>query len=94
MIAKITIEDTPVMIRTPHHDPDGAVNPEYIGIPDLVQFVKRHISEGYGVYGHLLNPDSITNLDLAHILATGDKWKLEAIAPPISPSKLPEGVQT
>lgn len=94
MIAKIIVHKNPVMIRTPHHDPDGAVEPEYIGLPMLVDLVKRKISESYGFYGHLLDPDAITNLDLAHALKTGKDWKVEEIAPEIRPAPLPEGVAT
>lgn len=94
MIAKIIIHDTPVMIRTPHDDPDGTVKPEYVGLSMFVNLVKMKLSESYGFYGHLLDPDAITNLDLNHALVVGKDWEVEAIAPKIEPSPLPDGAVT
>lgn len=94
MIAKILYRKIPVYVRTPHNNPDGEITPEYIGPAPLVKMTKRKISTMSGFYGHTLDPERISNLDLAHVLVVGKDWVVDEIVPEIKPNPLPPNVTT
>lgn len=88
----ITIAGGTVEITTPHNDPDRPVSPTYTGESEVVQILKEELSESYGHYGHILDPDNTTNLDLqAAIALKGKPWEVIEIEPRIEPAELPEG---
>lgn len=71
MILKVknSILQQEVILNTSSNTPDDEVNVDYSG--EFSESLKRDLADnGYGYYGHVINLENITNLDLhATILA-------------------------
>lgn len=83
-----------VIILTPHNDPDEPVRPKFSGDMIAAFAVKDALNGATGHYGHLIDMNSTTNLDLQAALYTGREWKVIDITPQIKPNPLPPGVTT
>ncbi len=94
---------TEIIIETQHNDPDDPVkldfrakNQEEQLIVDALKnnTLKIEIESQYGHYGHGIELNSTTNLDLAIAVRSLPSFELISIDPRIMPSPLPEGVQS
>jgi hypothetical protein len=79
--------DYEVAIATPHDDPDKTFPLE---TDDGI--LKRDIGEGYGFYGHSIDIDNISNLDLQAVGRKLSSFEVVSVEPTIAPHRLPKGV--
>lgn len=97
------VTGTEIIIETQHNDPDESIEIDFRAKNQEEQLVadalgantlKYEIERQHGFYGHRIELDSTTNLDLAHAVRSLPSFDLISIEPQIKPSPLPEGVQT
>ncbi len=89
-------------ISTPHNDPDKSVSPviEIKAIsPDLEESIRntlqQEVEESHGFYGHLMNLERTSNLDLSASVRKLPSFKVISVEPAeIKPNPLPEGAVT
>lgn len=82
-----------IAIVTPNNDPDTLIKPTYSDpeFPDLLP----ELRETYGFYGHLINPESVTNMDLMAACSKLPSFEIVSLDNEgMTASSLPEGVQT
>jgi hypothetical protein len=64
----------------------------------LLEIIKdelvRELSEQYGHYGHIITPDSVTNLDLLSALPQLKKFKIVGELPELDFEPLPDDVES
>lgn len=94
MISRISIGGKIVVIKTPHNDPDVPVAPSITGDVFAVNAVREILNGATGFYGHLINIDSTTNLDLHSAINSAQEWDVVYIRPTIYPLPLPPGAVT
>lgn len=100
MKVKLKHELGAVTLTTPHNLPDDQVSPqiEIEASEDLKEIIKRDFEREtqfiHGFYGHGVDINSTTNLDLGAALRNLPSFELVSIEPEIEPSPLPDGVQT
>lgn len=75
-------------ISTPHNDPDKLVNPSLAGI-DL-NTLKAELSQAYGHYGHTIDLENTTNLDLQAASYKLPSFEVVSVEPAIAPNPLPD----
>ena len=75
-----------VAIATPHNDPDQTFS---LKLEDI--WLKKELGNAYGYYGHGINLDNISNLDLAIAVKTLPSFTVVNIEPKIKPNLLPKG---
>lgn len=80
-------------IRTASNNPDTPVKPAYPSHPST-EVLKSELRSQSGFYGHTIDPDNTTNLDLYVALKNLETFALESATPVPKPNPLPEGVQT
>ncbi len=73
------IIDVELTIFTPDNSPYGLHQPTYKVSDDtydkyLIETFKKAVNDAYGHTGHLLNSESISNIDLIHIANTLDDF--------------------
>jgi len=94
MISKILMNKKTVIIKTPHNDPDAPVAPRIIGDVFAVNDVREALNGAAGFYGHLIDIDKTTNLDLQSAIRLSRKWEVIYSTPEIEPNPLPPGAVT
>lgn len=90
-----------VTITTDHNDPDEIVYPQ-ISVESGNNKIQKHIEErlraeinrGSGFYGHTMDFDNTTNLDLSAAVTSLSSFEVISIEPKITPNPLPDGVKT
>lgn len=53
-------------ITTSIDDADTATKPIFAGTPELLDGLQAELSTTAGMYGHLIDPNSVSNADLYH----------------------------
>jgi len=91
MILKLRHKQTgeEIVIETPHDDPDRSFQFSYSG--DYSQALKTELLESYGHYGHGIELEAITNLDLQAAAYKLPSFEVVNVQPQINPSALPQG---
>jgi hypothetical protein len=81
-------------VTTPNNDPDEIVAPELASDSEaselLEELFKAALEDSAGHYGHIIDPDNVSNLDLQAACYKLDEFEVVEIEPPITPSELPE----
>lgn len=83
---KYTLE--PHAIATEGSDPDEPVSPTLMG--ESLNTLRSELSASYGHYGHTIDLDSTTNLDLQAAVYGLPSFEVVSIEPAIAPNPLPE----
>lgn len=83
-------------VTTPNDDPDEVVKPEISTdseASDLLQEIfQLALEDSAGHYGHIIDPNNVSNLDLQAACYKLEDFEVVEIKPRISPNPLPEGV--
>ena len=87
LVHKVTILEA--TITTNHDDPDEVVTVIFGGAH--FEQLLHELSKSYGHYGHLIDTESTTNLDLQSAAHKLPSFELKSIEPEIKPRPLPEG---
>lgn len=82
--------DENLEIKTEHDDPDRQVTLTILG--QSRNLFLKELSNSYGYYGHTINPETTSNLDLTVACHKLPSFKVEKIEPQISVRPLSEGV--
>lgn len=75
-------------IQTEGNDPDKPVTPTITG--GSIDTLRSELSESYGHYGHTIDLESTTNLDLQAAVHALPSFEAVSIKPAIAPNPLPE----
>jgi|688.fasta_scaffold1651384_1 hypothetical protein len=82
-------------ISTEGFDPDETVKPIIdADNPDLRELLINELNDSSGIFGHLIDIESTTNLDLAAAARKLEYFDFVSIDREIEPSNLPEDVNT
>ena len=90
---KSNVTSEAIAITTSSDDPDQIVIPNYEDHP-LTVSLRAELSKASGYYGHILNPDRTTNLDLHAACQKLENFTLESADPVPVAKPLPEDVQS
>lgn len=100
MRLELTRGEISVLIQTANENPDDLVIPVYQvrGVDSahatvIINDLKEALSMTPGAYGHLINPDFTSNLDLLTACQKLKGYKVKA-APALKARSLPSGVQS
>ena len=94
---KITLNHSlgQLIVTTPNDDPDEVVTPELSSDSEagelLEELFKAALEDSAGHYGHVIDSDNVSNLDLQAACYKLNEFEVAEVEPPISPSELPEG---
>lgn len=80
-----------VTVETPHHDPHAPIVPEYSGQERDVEYFLDDLEGSYGYYGHILDIENTTNLDLYAAIAKLEHWEILEIDIIPQAKPLPDG---
>lgn len=80
-------------IETDGYDPDEPVTP-VINSDKLEELLTYELNNSSGFYGHLININSTTNLDLSAATRKLPSFEFISIDQEVEPTNLPEEVQT
>lgn len=87
-------------VVTDHNDPDRLVSPQLEGDENAIAAFDLELALGLpaGFYGHVVNWDLTTNLDLEasirQIVKRNPAFRVSAIVPEITPNPIPDGILT
>ncbi|BAZ39429.1 hypothetical protein NIES4101_53820 [Calothrix sp. NIES-4101] len=90
-------------VLTPHNEPDKPISLEFAFADDteedmqefLEEVFLRELSQARGHYGHLIDPEKTTNLDLISGVRNLESFTFISQEPEaIAPNPLPENVQS
>ncbi len=89
------VTESRVIIETEHDDPDEPVKPRFASdSSDAILIAKDEFNEASGHYGHLIDIESTTNLDLATAARQLPSFKLISVEPEIKANPIPPGANT
>lgn len=87
--------DKLVTIETEGYDPDDPVIPQIVSDNlKLVDKLEKELNDSNGIYGHLLNTEGTTNLDLCYAVNTLPSFELVSFDQEIVPNPIPEDINT